>query len=124
MRASGITIVLLLMAALAPCGAKAAALKRAAGSTEIVIYNDDLALVREPYALDLARGRNDLSLEGVPRRIDSTSVALESTTWPSCASLTRWTSPEGETTFPSRACRAASTPRPWLWRGRDSESCA
>jgi len=77
MRAFRITFVLLLAAALAPCGAKAAALKRAPGPTEIVIYNDDLALVREPYALSLARGGNDLSLEGVPRRIDSTSVRLE-----------------------------------------------
>ena len=77
MRAFRVTFVLLLMAALAPCGAIAATLKRAPGPTEIVIYNDDLALVREPYALSLARGGNDLSLEGVPRRIDSTSVRLE-----------------------------------------------
>src|SRR5260221_29456 len=77
MRAFRITFVLLLMAAPAPCGAEAAALKRAPGPPEIVVYKDDLALVREPYALSLARGGNDLTLEGVPRRIDSTSVRLE-----------------------------------------------
>jgi hypothetical protein len=65
------------MAALAPPHAGAAVLKRAPGPTEIVIYNDDQALVREPYTLSLAGGRSDLSLEGVPRRIDSTSVRLE-----------------------------------------------
>ncbi|HMI32308.1 MAG TPA: DUF4139 domain-containing protein, partial [Candidatus Limnocylindrales bacterium] len=53
------------------------AAKRAPGATELVIYNDDLALVREPYSLRLSRGRNEVTLEGVPRRIDSTSVRLE-----------------------------------------------
>ena len=77
MRAFRITFVVLLMVALTPSGSRAAALKRAVGPTEIVIYNDDVALVREPYTLSLARGRSDLSLEGVPRRIDSTSVELE-----------------------------------------------
>src|SRR5258705_7168486 len=57
--------------------ASAAELKRAPGPTEIVIYNNDQALVREPYVVSLARGRSDLSLSGVPRRIDSTSVRLE-----------------------------------------------
>jgi len=60
-----------------PAGARAATMKRAAGPTLLTIYNSDQALVREPYTLSLARGRNDLSLEGVPRRIDSTSVRLE-----------------------------------------------
>jgi len=77
MRAFRITFVLLLMATLAPSAARASAMKRAPGPTEIVIYNDNLALVREPYTLSLARGESDLSLEGVPRRIDSTSVRLE-----------------------------------------------
>ena len=62
---------------LGPTAARAAAIKRAAGPTQLTIYNSDQALVREPYVLSLARGRNDLSLEGVPRRIDSTSVRLE-----------------------------------------------
>src|SRR5436309_2648066 len=51
--------------------------ERAPGPTEIVIYNNDLAFVREPYILKLTRGRSDVTLEGVPRRIDSTSVRLE-----------------------------------------------
>ncbi|HYQ96597.1 MAG TPA: hypothetical protein VER38_06260, partial [Candidatus Eisenbacteria bacterium] len=65
------------MLALAPRGADAVGARRAPGPTEIVIYNSDLALVREPYILKLARGRNDVTLEGLPRRIDSTSVRLE-----------------------------------------------
>src|SRR5437764_10822132 len=55
----------------------AASMRRAAGPPQLTIYNVDQALVREPYVLSLARGRNDLSLEGVPRRIDFTSVRLE-----------------------------------------------
>jgi len=51
--------------------------RRAAGPVELVIYNNDFALVRAPYVLRLARGMNDVLLEGVPRRIDSTSVRLE-----------------------------------------------
>src|SRR4051812_20930136 len=60
-----------------PSVGRAATAKRAAGPLQLTIYNSDQALVREPYVLSLARGRNDLSLEGVPRRIDSTSVRLE-----------------------------------------------
>ena len=60
-----------------PPAAGAASARRAAGPTQLTIYNSDQALVREPYVLSLARGRNDLTLEGVPRRIDSTSVRLE-----------------------------------------------
>jgi len=60
-----------------PATADAATLKRAAGPSEIVIYNRDQALIRESYTLTLTRGRNDLSLEGIPRRVDSTSVRLE-----------------------------------------------
>ncbi len=51
--------------------------RRTSAPVEIVIYNNDLALVREPYTLKLERGRSDVFLEGVPRRIDSTSVRLE-----------------------------------------------
>jgi len=51
--------------------------RRAAGPVELVIYNNDQALVRAPYVLKLVRGQNDVTLEGVPRRIDSTSVRLE-----------------------------------------------
>jgi hypothetical protein len=60
-----------------PSMAAAASARRASGPTQLIIYNSDQALVREPYVLSLTRGRNDLSLEGVPRRIDSTSVRLE-----------------------------------------------
>ena len=57
--------------------AEAATAQRAAGPTRLTIYNDNLALVREPYTLALERGANSLSLEGVARQIDSTSVRLE-----------------------------------------------
>ena len=66
-----------LLLTLAPRGAGAVVAERAPGPTEIVIYNNDLAFVREPYILKLTRGRSDVTLEGVPRRIDSTSVRLE-----------------------------------------------
>ena len=67
----------MVLAALAPHPAHAAVAKRAPGPSEIVIYNNDQALVREPYTLSLAGGRSEVTLEGVPRRIDSTSVRLE-----------------------------------------------
>ena len=47
------------------------------GRAEIVIYNDDMALVREPKTLTLPKGVSDLALEGVPQRLDSTSARLE-----------------------------------------------
>jgi len=50
---------------------------RPGGRTEIVIYNDDLALVRQPKTLTLAKRASRLTLEGVPQRLDSTSVRLE-----------------------------------------------
>jgi hypothetical protein len=50
---------------------------RAAGPPSLVIYNNDLALVREPRIASLARGVNRVSLEGVPVHLDSTSVRLE-----------------------------------------------
>ncbi|HEY2923437.1 MAG TPA: DUF4139 domain-containing protein, partial [Candidatus Eisenbacteria bacterium] len=65
------------VAQLGPSPAVAVVAQRAQGPAEIVIYNNNLALVREPYLLRLARGRSDVTLEGVPRRIDSTSVRLE-----------------------------------------------
>ena len=46
------------------------------GEPEIVIYGDDLALVREPLRLSLAKGLSRVELEGLPQRIDSTSVIL------------------------------------------------
>jgi hypothetical protein len=50
---------------------------RSSGRPEIVIYNDDMALVREPKTLTLPKGVSELVLEGVPQRIDSTSARLE-----------------------------------------------
>ncbi len=52
-------------------------LLRGAGPPSLVIYNNDLALVREPRTATLARGANGVTLEGVPVRLDSTSVRLE-----------------------------------------------
>ena len=77
MRTWRIAFGILLMAAFAPHSARATVARRAPGTVEIVIYNSDLALVREPYTLSLAGGRSEVTLEGVPRRIDSTSVRLE-----------------------------------------------
>ncbi len=57
--------------------AGASSAQRGSGPTNIVIYNNDLALVREPYQLRLSRGKSEFTLEGVPRRIDSTSVRLQ-----------------------------------------------
>ena len=68
------TLSLLVFAPLTAC---ATDLRRSSGPTEIVIYNNDQALVREPYVVSLRHGRNDLSLAGVPLRVDSTSVRLE-----------------------------------------------
>ena len=62
---------------LAPSAAAAPSVARASGRAGVVIYNNDLALVREPYRLSLSRGRSKVTLEGVPRRIDSTSVRLQ-----------------------------------------------
>jgi hypothetical protein len=50
---------------------------RSAGGPELVIYNDDMALVREPKTLELPRGVSQVTLEGVAQRLDSTSVRLE-----------------------------------------------
>lgn len=47
------------------------------GRSEIVIYNDHVALVREPKTLTLPKGVSELALEGVPQRLDSTSARLE-----------------------------------------------
>ncbi|HKW50698.1 MAG TPA: DUF4139 domain-containing protein [Candidatus Eisenbacteria bacterium] len=50
---------------------------RSSGRPEVVIYNDDLALVREPKTLNVPKGVSELALEGVPQRLDSTSTRLE-----------------------------------------------
>jgi hypothetical protein len=59
-----------------PGAALAESSMRVSGPPEIVIYNDETALVREPRTLSLAKGLNQVSLDGVPQRIDSTSVRL------------------------------------------------
>src|SRR5512138_2864503 len=48
------------------------------GSPELVILNDGRALVRQPVTLDLPGGTARLELGGLPPRIDSTSIGLES----------------------------------------------
>jgi hypothetical protein len=61
-----------------PVGSEAApASLRPAGPPEVVIYHDGSAYVREPRRVTLAKGENEILLEGVPQRIDSTSVRLE-----------------------------------------------
>ncbi|HEX7078631.1 MAG TPA: DUF4140 domain-containing protein [Candidatus Eisenbacteria bacterium] len=49
---------------------------RAAGPADVVVYGDGFALVRQPVSFDLGAGANDVSMEGLPARIDSTSVRL------------------------------------------------
>jgi hypothetical protein len=62
--------------AAAPPSGEAAAPLRPAGPPDLVIYNNHLALVREPRVVRLARGANEVVLEGVPAGLDSTSVEL------------------------------------------------
>jgi hypothetical protein len=61
--------------AVLPSSAFASSL-RATGAPELVIYNDDFAMVRQGLALNLDRGLSDLSFEGIPPRVDSTSIRL------------------------------------------------
>ncbi len=48
-----------------------------AGPPDVLIYDDNVAYVRDPRRVTLAKGENDVELEGVPQRLDSTSVRLE-----------------------------------------------
>ena len=50
---------------------------RSSGSPEVVIYSNDFALVREPKTLSLTQGAGAVTLEGLPLRVDSSSVRLE-----------------------------------------------
>jgi len=69
-------IPLLALALTAPAqGADAPA---RSGPARITIYNNEFALVSETYLFRTAKGAGRISLEGVPRRIDSTSVRLKS----------------------------------------------
>ncbi len=64
------------LTALAPEASRATPL-RPAGPPDIVIYDDNIAYVRDPRQVSLASGENAIELEGVPQRLDSTSVRLE-----------------------------------------------
>jgi len=73
-----VTIVVALAAAPAAPAATAAPVSlRSAGPPEIVVYPDDIAYVRDPRKVSLAAGENEVVLEGVPQRLDSTSVRLQ-----------------------------------------------
>lgn len=61
----------------APSLAAAPVPLRPAGAPEIAIYADDMAYVRDHRRVSLAPGENEVVLEGVPQRLDSTSVRLE-----------------------------------------------
>lgn len=50
---------------------------RSAGPHELVVYSNDFALVREPKTLRLPQGAAEVTLEGLPPRVDSSSVRLE-----------------------------------------------
>lgn len=63
--------------AAAPAAAATPATLRPAGRPDLVIYNDGFAHVREPRRVTLAKGENDVVLDGAPERLDSTSVRLE-----------------------------------------------
>ena len=49
---------------------------RPAGPPDLVVYNNERALVRAPCVAHLVRGVNEITLEGVPAGLDSTSVEL------------------------------------------------
>jgi hypothetical protein len=74
LRRAALSLVPIVLAAAA---AAAPSPLRPAGAPALVIYNNDLALVREPRTAALAKGVSQLALEGVPARLDSTSVRLE-----------------------------------------------
>ena len=75
--AAGLWIALAVAGASTSWAAEAGGSIRSAGGPSLVIYNDDMALVREPKALTLPRGVGQVTLEGVAQRLDSTSVRLE-----------------------------------------------
>jgi hypothetical protein len=62
-----------------PPGGRAAGVGTAVsrGAPEIVIYNDNRALVRQPVSLDLPAGATRVEMGGLPPRLDSTSVRLD-----------------------------------------------
>lgn len=72
-----LSLLAFLLAMALPQTARGEATMRSGGRPEIVIYNDETALVREPRTLSLPKGASQVALEGVPQRIDSTSVRLQ-----------------------------------------------
>jgi len=70
------------VAAVLAAGALALAAPQAAAEITLTVYNEDLALVRETRAFDLAAGVNTVEVTDVPALIDPTSVHLASLTAP------------------------------------------
>jgi len=70
-----LAISIAVLRAVVPTSASAST-ARPAGAPELVIYNDDFAMVRQGLTLNLDRGISDLTLEGIPPRVDSTSIRL------------------------------------------------
>lgn len=56
-------------------------------STELTVYNQGFALVKETRTLDLKEGRQNVAIENVASMIDPTSVAMKSLTDPSSLSI-------------------------------------
>ncbi len=78
-RSSGPAVALVLsivVSLAAPTEPASASSIRTSGAPDLVIYNDDFALVRQGVVLTLDRGLSDLGLEGIVARVDSTSVRL------------------------------------------------
>ncbi len=50
----------------------------AAPETEVTIYNQDLALIKDHRTLDLAKGRQEFAWEGVAQTLDATSASFGS----------------------------------------------
>jgi hypothetical protein len=71
-------LALAALAARTPVQARAAeGTIRSSGPPELVIYSNDFALVREPKSIRLPQGAAEVTLEGLPPRVDSSSVRLE-----------------------------------------------
>ncbi|MEM1056596.1 MAG: hypothetical protein AAGI52_13820 [Bacteroidota bacterium] len=56
-------------------------------AVSLTVYNGGFGIVREVRSLDLAQGLNDVRFEGVPARIDPTSLSLASLSNPGALSV-------------------------------------
>ncbi|MEM6327961.1 MAG: DUF4139 domain-containing protein, partial [Bacteroidota bacterium] len=56
-------------------------------AVSLTVYNGGFGIVREVRPLDLSRGVNAVRFEGVPARIDATSLSLVSLTNPGALSV-------------------------------------